>query len=113
MNRNLIRKPVFTEKARNKAASGIYTFEVERNATKREIKNILGSLFNVDVEKVRTWTQKPKKRRVGKKRYEVETKSFKMAEVILKNDQKIDLWETPKNEKPKVRKKEKEVKKEK
>jgi len=110
MDRSPIRKPIFSEKTQSKAALGIYTFEVEKDATKREIKGVLDRQFDVNVKKVRTRAQKPKRRRAGKRRYEVLTKSFKIAEVTLKKDQKIDLWEVPKEEKPKGKKEKKERK---
>ncbi|OGD85727.1 50S ribosomal protein L23 [Candidatus Curtissbacteria bacterium RBG_16_39_7] len=112
MNRSVIRKPIFSEKTQTKAALQVYTFEVEKDATKKDIKRALDKQFSVEVKKVRTRTQKPKRRRTGKRRYEVQTKSFKIAEITLKKDQKIDLWEVPKEEKPKS-KKEKKPEKEK
>jgi len=112
INKIIFRKPIFSEKATKKAALGIYTFEVEKNATKKEIKDALEKQFNVNVKKINTRMQKPKRRKAGKKRYEVQTKSFKIAEVVLEKDQKIDLWETNKEEKSKSKKKKEDSKKE-
>jgi ribosomal protein L23 len=112
MDSNVLRKPIFSEKGRDKAALGIYTFEVERSASKRDIKKALEAQFGARAKKIRTRTQKPKTRRAGKRRYEVQTKSFKIAEVTLVADQKIDLWEVSKEEKLKGKEKKKEKEKE-
>lgn len=98
MGRAIVKRPIFSEKAQNKAALSIYTFEVAKDATKKEIRQALERQFQVDVRKVRTRIQKPKTKKAGKRRYDVQTRSFKIAEVILAKDQKIDLWEVPKEE---------------
>lgn len=89
----ILKKPIYTEKSLEKATSNIYTFEVARRARKEEIKKAVEDLFGVQVKKVRTASQKPKTKRVGKTRYEVKTKVGKKA--VVWSSGKIDLWEVP------------------
>ncbi|NTV91116.1 MAG: 50S ribosomal protein L23, partial [Clostridiales bacterium] len=49
---DIIRKPFITEKSNMEAANGKYTFIVDVNATKTEIKQAVEKLFQVKVMKV-------------------------------------------------------------
>ncbi len=87
----VIQKPMVTEKGVFQANSfNQYTFQVNPEATKTEIKNAIETLFEVSVDKVATQTRKGKPRRYkftyGK------TKSWKKAVVKLKGDDKIDFF---------------------
>lgn len=63
--RDIIKKPLVTEKSNDLMAEGKYTFVVDRKANKLEIKHAIESLFNVDVEKVNTMNMKGKFKRMG------------------------------------------------
>lgn len=63
--RDIIRKPLVTEKTNDMMAEGKYTFVVDRRANKIEIKQAVESLFGVDVEKVNTMNMKGKFKRMG------------------------------------------------
>lgn len=63
--RDIIKKPLITEKSNDLMAEGKYTFVVDRKANKLEIKHAIESLFNVDVEKVNTMNMKGKFKRMG------------------------------------------------
>jgi large subunit ribosomal protein L23 len=89
--RDIIIRPVVTEKTMNLLADNKYTFIVDRKANKTEIKNAIESIFNVKVEKVYTMNVKGKPKRMG--RSVGRTPNRKKAIVALKPGQKIPLFE--------------------
>ena len=62
---DIIIKPIMTEKTYADVATGKYTFEVAKDATKVDIKNAVESLFSVKVLKVNTLNYDGKSTRVG------------------------------------------------
>ena len=58
--RDIILKPVVTEKSSLSQDEGKYTFEVDPRANKTEIKNAIEDLFGVKVEKVATQNRQGK-----------------------------------------------------
>lgn len=89
--RDVIIKPVITEKSMGLLADNKYTFIVDKRTNKTEIKNAVESIFNVKVQKVYTMNVKGKPKRLG--RYEGRTPDRKKAIVVLKPGQKITLFE--------------------
>ena len=89
--RDIIIKPVITEKSMNLLADNKYTFVVDRRANKTEIKNAIENIFSVKVDNVRTISVKGKLKRMG--RFEGRTPNRKKAIVTLKPGQKIRLFE--------------------
>lgn len=89
--RDIIIKPVITEKSMNLLADNKYTFVVDRRANKTEIKNAIENIFSVKVENVRTMNVNGKLKRMG--RFEGRTPNRKKAIVTLKPGQKIRLFE--------------------
>jgi large subunit ribosomal protein L23 len=77
--KEVIKRPLITEKTTALTGSGRYSFEVARQANKKEIARAVEEIFGVHVVKVWTVT-KPKKK--------------KKAIVQLKKEEKIDLFET-------------------
>ena len=81
---DVLKKPVFTEKSMTlQAEENKYTFDVDVNANKIEIKQAVEAMFDVKVESVNVMNIKPKTKRVG--RYEGKTNRrrkaiFKLAE---------------------------------
>ncbi|MDR2395372.1 MAG: 50S ribosomal protein L23 [Endomicrobium sp.] len=64
--RNIIKKPIVTEKASIlKEKSNKYTFVVDKEANKFQIKQAVESLFNVRVESVHTANYAGKSKRMG------------------------------------------------
>ena len=63
---DIIIAPVITEKSNDELQIGKYTFEVNKKATKIDIKNAVEKLFEVKVLNVNTMTVKGKERRVGR-----------------------------------------------
>lgn len=89
--RDIIIKPVVTEKSMNLLADNKYTFIVDRRANKTEIKNAIENIFSVRVDNVNTINLKGKAKRMG--RFEGRTPNRKKAVVTLKPGQKIRLFE--------------------
>ncbi len=89
--RNIIRKPLITEKNTDHSGRGIYAFEVDRKATKDDIRLAVEKAFEVNVMAVNTMLCRDRTRRtrlgVAPKRY------WKKALIKLKAGQKIDLFE--------------------
>lgn len=89
--RDIIIKPVVTEKSMNLLAENKYTFIVDKRANKTEIKNAVEGIFKVKVDKVATVMSKGKPKRMG--RFEGKTPDRKKAIVTLKPGHKIRLFE--------------------
>lgn len=78
---NVIKYPILTEKTYSQMQQNVYTFAVDRRASKIEIKKAVEFIFDVKVDSVNTFNVPKKAKRVG--RYEGFTKSYKKAIVKL------------------------------
>ncbi len=87
---DLIKRPIVTEKATLLMENNQYTFEVDRKATKPQIKAAIEALFDVKVLKVNTLIKPRKKRRVG--RFVGYKPQYKRAFVKLAPDDSIALF---------------------
>ena len=87
----VIKKPLISEKNAMHAESGAYAFEVDRRATKIEIKSAVETAFRVKVTDVRTMMCRGKffrkQARLGP------PKHWKKALVKLKAGEKISIFE--------------------
>lgn len=63
---DIIIKPIITEKSNMEMQVGKYTFEVNKKATKVDVKRAVEKLFNVKVLKVNTINVSGKEKRVGR-----------------------------------------------
>ena len=63
---DIIIKPIITEKGNVEMQAGKYTFEVNKKATKVDVKRAVEKLFNVKVLKVNTINVSGKEKRVGR-----------------------------------------------
>ena len=63
---DIIIKPIITEKSNMEMQAGKYTFEVNKKATKVDVKRAVEKLFNVKVLKVNTFNVSGKEKRVGR-----------------------------------------------
>lgn len=88
---DVLKKPVISEKSMDLAAENKYTFIVDPNANKIEIKNAVEKLFKVKVLDVNTMNVKGKFKRMGK--YVGRTSDRKKAIVKLKDGDKIEIFE--------------------
>ncbi len=89
--RDVLVRPIITEKTSDLMAENKYTFQVDTKANKIQVKTAVEKIFGVDVEKVTTINVKPKKRRVG--RHQGFTPATKKAIVKIKEGQKIEQFE--------------------
>jgi len=63
--RDLIKRPVITERSTELMEEGKYVFEVDKRANKTEIRQAVEKLFGVKVAAVNTVRVPPKPKRVG------------------------------------------------
>ena len=84
--RDIIIRPLLTEKSYADIATKKYVFIVDKKANKTEIKLAIEKLFEVQVDWVNTVNCRGKLKRMG--RYEGYTPSYKKAIVQLKADSK-------------------------
>lgn len=89
---DIVRRPVITEKAMSEMADKKYTFIVDINANKTEIKDAVEEIFKVKVDRVNTVRVLGKMKRQG--RYEGRRPSYKKAIIKLTKDSKgIEFFE--------------------
>lgn len=84
--RDIIKRPVITERSTELMEQNRYTFEVALRANKTEIKQAIEEIFGVKVAKVNTMRVPSKQKRVG--RYVGRTSEWKKAIVTLTPDSK-------------------------
>jgi large subunit ribosomal protein L23 len=95
MNRKkVLRKPIFTEKSFREATNGKYTFEVDTEATKKEVARVVEEIFEVDVLEVKTQIVKGRRARIRGTKLTRPGKIIKKAVVRLASGQKIPVFET-------------------
>ena len=83
---DIVLKPVITERSMDALQTGKYTFKVDKNANKIEIKNAVEKLFDVSVAKVNTMNCQGRTKRIGSS---IGKKAdWKKAIVTLKEDSK-------------------------
>ena len=91
--RDIILRPVITEKSMEQYAYNKYTFYVDPRANKVQIRNAIQEIFDVTVTKVTTTTVNGKMRRRG--RIVGFTANRKKAVVTLKEGDKIEVAGAP------------------
>ena len=89
--RDVIRRPIVSERTMALMEQNKYTFAVDIKATKPQIREAVEQAFNVTVERVNTMRVVGKKRRMG--RYEGKRPDWKKAIVTVKEGQSIELFE--------------------
>jgi len=88
--RDIIKAPIITEKTTDLMQNkNTYTFSVDVNANKTQIKQAIEAIFKVKVASVNTVTVHPRKKRVG--RYTGMTNKVKKAIVKLQEGSSIEL----------------------
>ncbi|MCT6924328.1 MULTISPECIES: 50S ribosomal protein L23 [Bacillales] len=89
--RDIIKRPVITERSSELMAEKKYTFEVDTRANKTQVKDAVEEIFGVEVDKVNIMNYKGKFKRVGK--YSGYTNKRRKAIVKLTADSKeIELF---------------------
>ena len=107
--RALILRPLISEKSVSLKNQDLYTFEVAKEATKEQIKNLLAKKFNVDVIEVKTINIKGKRKLQRSRRGYFTTPPIKKAVIKIKSGQKIPLFEEVKKEESLDKTKDKKV----
>ena len=87
--RDIIKRPVITERSADLMSEDKYTFDVDVRANKTQVKHAVEEIFDVKVDKVNIMNIKPKKKRMG--RYEGYTNKRRKAIVKLKEGS-IDIF---------------------
>jgi large subunit ribosomal protein L23 len=90
-SRQLVIRPVVSEKSYALIAQNKYTFRVHPDAHKTQIRHAVEEIFNVTVVDVRTMQMKPKPKRRGWTAGK--TRSWKKAIVELAPGDRIELFE--------------------
>ena len=91
--RTVITRPVVSEKSYALLDDGVYTFIVDPQASKVEIRQAVESIFNVRVEKVNTLNRKGKRKRNRRTATFGTRPDTKRAVVTLAGDDRIELFE--------------------
>ncbi len=89
--RDILIRPIITEKSTDMMSEGKYTFRVPLKANKHQIRDAVEEIFKVKVEAVNTMRMEGKKKRMG--RYEGKRSDWKKAIVTLKEGETIELFE--------------------
>lgn len=89
--RDIIRRPLVTEKSMAGLRDGRYTFEVDPRANKIEIRNAVEEIWSVTVTRVNTMLCHGKTRRVG--RSTGRRPDWKKAIVMLREGERIEFFE--------------------
>jgi len=89
--REILIRPVVTEKSVAMMEQNKFVFRVALKANKIEIKNAVEEIFKVKVVDVNTVRVKGKKKRMG--RYEGKTSDYKKAIVQLAEGDHIEIFE--------------------
>ncbi len=90
-SRDIVIRPIITERGTDSMSIGRYTFEVSVGANKHQIKKAVEDLFKVHVMDVNTMIVKGKFRGIG--RLKGRRKSWKKAVVSLREGDSIPLFE--------------------
>lgn len=87
---DIIIKPVLTEKSYATIGAKVYTFKVDNNANKIQIKKAVEEIFGVTVDSVRTVSVKGHKKAQNTKQGRTvgKTSDYKKAVVTLTSDSK-------------------------
>ncbi len=91
---DILRRPIITEKTSFQSGKlNQYVFEVDRKATKAQIKEAVEVLFDVDVIRVNVTNAPAKRSRRRNRRLLVRRPGYKKAIVTLKPGDTIDVFE--------------------
>jgi len=91
--KDVLKRPIVTEKSMQGAALGKYTFVVDRRATKAEIKRAVREYFSVNPVSARTINVRGSFGWARGFRKKVKSPNWKKAIVTLKEGEKIEIFE--------------------
>ncbi len=87
----VLRRPLVTEKSTRLSGAGTYVFEVDKRASKGQVRLAVEKAFKVGVIRVNMISVHGETKRMGKR--EVTRPSWKKAVVTLKEGDKIQFFE--------------------
>jgi large subunit ribosomal protein L23 len=90
--RDIILRPVISEKSYSMIEHNRYTFEVAKTASKPQISDAISEIFGVTVTSVNTMNVKGKPRRVRVAKGK--TREWKKAVISLKEGDSIEFFQT-------------------
>lgn len=89
---NVLIKPKITEKSLSLTGSGVFSFEVDLKATKHQVRQVVESLFKVNVVSITSYVRAGKEVRVGKRMRPKSKPDRKTMMVKIKKGQRIDIF---------------------
>jgi large subunit ribosomal protein L23 len=89
--KDVLVRPRITEKAANMTVNHVYTFDIRKNATKKDVADAVKKLYKVDPIKVTTVNTPAKRIRMRTKRGFGKTTAGRKAYVTLKKGQEIQF----------------------
>ena len=92
--RDVVIRPVVSEKSYGLLDDGVYTFVVHPSANKTEIRQAVESIFDVRVVSVNTLNRKGKRKRNRRQATFGRRPDTKRAVVTLAGDDRIELFES-------------------
>ncbi len=94
----ILRRPIITEKSMRLAKGGLYSFEIDKAATKPMVAKAVADKFSVKVMAVKIINIKGQVKQQKSVRKSFQAASIKKAMVQVGKGQKIAIFETPKEE---------------
>jgi len=94
----ILRRPIITEKSMRLAQRNLYTFEIDKAATKPMVAKAVAEKFSVKVISVKIINIKGQAKQQKAARLEYRMAGIKKAMVQVGKGQKIAIFETPKEE---------------
>ena len=94
MAKNILVRPIITEKSDKQMAKAVYTFVVDRKANKLDVAKAVEAMFNVSVDSVRTAVipGKAKSRSTRSGMVKGMKPAYKKAFVLLQDGETIDIF---------------------
>ena len=89
--KDVLVRPLVTEKSTSRLAARTYAFEVKTDAAKGDIRQAIEAFFNVKVDSVRTLVVRGKTKRFG--RFSGKRKNWKKAYVTLNDGHSLNFFE--------------------
>lgn len=90
---NILKRPIITERSIEQTKKGFYTFGVDLDARKEDIKKAVEKQFGVNVLSIRTIKMPEKTKRSGRTGRIITRNEWKKAVVKIKTGQKISLFD--------------------
>nr|WCH57161.1 ribosomal protein L23 [Hypnea musciformis] len=87
---DIVKYPVITDKSTQLLEENKYTFAVDDQAHKKDIKKTIEHTFNIKIKTINTCNRHPKKKRVGK--FIGYKKRYKKAIITLEKNYSIQLF---------------------